>query len=499
MSKNIPPVKILFYLDPWIEKGSPGWKDSWAPLYIDYINVLRKASKAGFEFVVITGKPQLSFFEPQFEFEDINILVVEQSELREVFSNSSEAQDAWYKNKYTSAQLESMISLLFPKLGEFKPDVIWSFVSAVPFLIEMFPDAMLINQELGMLGRSPLPITWYLDPYGTFSNSFIAKHSNELKCSTINRKQQVFVDEIRYLYLSAIRSGQKLTRNDLDPKNQYRKILLLPLQYSGHFVFDSMCEYRSQFDFLLDVMSKVPKDIGVVVTEHKNPVSDPVLNDDVISFMSQNYSNFIHSDKLDIYTNSSLMILDLVDGVISVSSTLGFQSMFLGKCLFSVGKSQLSPYSSVGRLEDIGYYFDNESELYENRDAVIYYFLTRYYIPNEYLLNGQWLKLFINKSCLKNEGGCEGLNFYEPIATDEELLRFYKKNSQSRLMANVVAKDDSGLVSEAEVPFVSKYKKRISQLISKNNELTHSIEALKESTSWRITKPVRVIKRFISK
>ena len=501
-NRKVDPFKILFYLDPWIEKGNPQWKNAWAPLYLEYITALRERAKGPFEFFVITGNAQLTYFESQFDHEDIFVSVVEQSELLDIFPGPREAQESWYGDKYSKSQLSKMQDLIGSKIGDFVPDVIWSFVSAVPFLKKMFPQALTLNQELGMLGRAPLPITWYLDADGTFSNSFLVKNSKELKELSISRKEQLFVDEVRFLYRSAIRAGQKFTRSNLDPKNQYRKLVLLPLQYNGHFVFDSMCEYQHQFDFLFDCMSRIPSDIGVVVTEHKNPVAEPVLNEGVISYMKTNFPNFIYSENLDSYTNSSLMVLELVDGVVSVSSTLGLQAMFLGKALFSVWESQLTPYSNVSKLEDIGDYFERENELYEDRDALIYYLLTRYYIPHKhYMLDGEWLKVFLSRMMVKREEGVGGLDLYDPIDSDRALLDFYKLNSQKKIFANRLrffdeTKDqDSG----GDAALSKKNQTQLKRLAVKNSELKEVISAFENSTSWRVTAPLRKLKRVMGK
>ena len=50
--------------------------------------------------------------------------------------------------------------------------------------------------------------------------------------------------------------------------SQFDKNVLLPLQFSNYFGFDATCNYKSQYDFLIDTLERTPEDIGVIVTEH---------------------------------------------------------------------------------------------------------------------------------------------------------------------------------------------------------------------------------------
>ena len=58
-------------------------------------------------------------------------------------------------------------------------------------------------------------------------------------------------------------------------RRRFDRLCLLPLQVSNEFSFDGLVSYRTQFEYLYDVLAAAPKDVAVIVTEHPN--GDPVL------------------------------------------------------------------------------------------------------------------------------------------------------------------------------------------------------------------------------
>ena len=73
-------------------------------------------------------------------------------------------------------------------------------------------------------------------------------------------------------------------------RRQFRKILLLPLQFSGFSNIDAEIGFRSQMDVLMYVMDYVPDDIGVIVTCHPDY---NILSSSKNLFLFKKYSNII--------------------------------------------------------------------------------------------------------------------------------------------------------------------------------------------------------------
>ncbi|AFI83940.1 hypothetical protein Q7A_1100 [Methylophaga nitratireducenticrescens] len=486
-------MKILVYIEPWIEKGHPEWKNAWIPIFIQIFKNLLSVNKS-IECYFIIGDAQKQYVDSLLDIGVKHVSVIDQAELRAVFQYYNDAQIAWYRNEYTKEQLDNMCSIITKKINGFVPDIIWSFVSPVPFLKSLYPNALVLYQELGMLGRNPYPISWYLDPLGTFGNSFIVKHQKEIEAVKITSRQLDNLNKIRDKYFSIVREASPYNRSLLDPENKYKALVLLPLQYSGYFIFDAVCEYKSQFDFLIDSLEKIPNDIGVVVTEHVNPISEQILHPKTLEYLSARYSNFIHKDEFSEYPSTSQYLLDIVDGVVSVSSTVGQQALFWGKSLFTTSNSQLTPLAHLDKLESISDYY--ESYCYEDKSNIIYYLMTHYYIPQEnYLDRGDWLSKYISNLLDKHKNGLsESFEFLEKIDSDDNIFEYYMKNDKpfAKRFPNSRKKITSGGTGDIE-----KLKAKIKNISMENEGLRQEIAGITNSRAYKLSLKMAKIARII--
>ena len=126
-------MKILIYLEPWVEKGRPQWKQSWVPIFAKLVDTLTDCGVETYEFVFILGDAQTDALSLLVR-NNVRLCIVDQSELLEVFDRPEDAQAAWFAGGYSTEQMRAMQDLMAEKLEGFKPDVVWSFVSPVPFL-----------------------------------------------------------------------------------------------------------------------------------------------------------------------------------------------------------------------------------------------------------------------------------------------------------------------------------------------------------------------------
>src|SRR5262249_33868801 len=101
--------------------------------------------------------------------------------------------------------------------------------------------------------------------------------------------------------------------------------------------FDGLVSYRTQFEYLYDVLAAAPKDVGVIVTEH--PSDEPVLRrsgpNSILDALRRTFPNIIFLDEFRRYQSSSQFLVPRVDGVWSVSSSVGYQTLLFNCVLGS--------------------------------------------------------------------------------------------------------------------------------------------------------------------
>src|SRR5262249_49573313 len=111
---------------------------------------------------------------------------------------------------------------------------------------------------------------FYFDHLGTHGRSAVARIGRLKLAAPITSDGRALV--------SASRSQMAVAFNSLDPfrsedfRNYFKRLCL---QTSNAFSFDGLVKYRTQFEYLYDVLAAAPKDVGVIVTEH--PYGEPVL------------------------------------------------------------------------------------------------------------------------------------------------------------------------------------------------------------------------------
>jgi hypothetical protein len=482
-------MKILFYIEPWIEKGRPFWKNSWIPIFKDIAAAI--AFEKDVELYFLVGDAQKSFADDLVQFGGVGI--IDQSQLYSISKGYSSIIESWYTGTYSDQQLKLMQEVCLSRLNGFVPDVIWSFVSPVPFLTKLFPKALPLYQELGLLGRNPYPSTWYLDPFGTFGNSYIKKYSEDLMRLPLTKTGKRSLNLIREKYQNIIKENSPFDRSFLDPEGRFRKLVLLPLQYSGYFIFDSMCDYSSQYEYLEDVLQNTPGDIGVVVTQHINPVSEIVLNQDLIDYLRAVYPNFIYSEEFESYHMSSQYLLGVVDAVVSVSSTVGLQALFWEKALISVSRSHLSSLAHINSFSDLSDLYDFSYDR-ESRDNILYFLFTRYYIPHLYIQKNGWLYRFLKRSLEKKRGFCLDFNFFDLIDSEEEILKFYLENDLP--FAKTRPKKLGSINNDS--PTLEEYKSRIRFLNSKLEDSQLELLTIKNSRGMKFVERMRPLYKYLT-
>ena len=109
------------------------------------------------------------------------------------------------------------------------------------------------------------------------------------------------------------------------------------------YPIDCFCSFESQFEFLQYVLSKVPEDIGVIVTSHP---FYPQLTEGWVKYFSNKYPNFIFDIIFQKYWSASQFLLNDVDAVITVSSSVGLQALLWEKPLVVIGSSNIAPYAN---------------------------------------------------------------------------------------------------------------------------------------------------------
>ena len=446
-------MKILFYVEPLIEQDKPYWKDVWISVFCrDIINTLNQ-SKNNYEFIIMTNEAIAQKVNI-----DTPIIELTQKELLEPFNttNYMDVTTAWHNETYAAEHLEDYKNLMLEKLGGFIPDIIITF-SPVPFFKNMFKDTLILHHEYSIFSRLPYPHSWFLDPVGMHSNLFLNKFANEIKSNVLSENQTSLVNDFKQLCQNILSSKSPFKAIFEEKRKQFDHLVLLPLQFSRYFSFDDLVHFKSQYEYCVYILDNVPSNIGVVVNTHPDY---PVISKEAVEFLKTKYSNFIYEEDFNTIYASGQFILPFVDAVITVSSSIGLQTLLFDKKLITLSDKTFSFIADDTNVNNIENVLKSDNI---NKDVFLYFILTRYSLTSEYLHNVEWLDSFLHKSLLHFRANEIQFDFYDIIDKEEKIFDLLSKtldNNKKLIpqyiiqnMIQLFVEDESGISEENSIKY----------------------------------------------
>ncbi len=385
-------MDVLFYVEPLIEREDPFWKRWWISHFVNKIthSLLKEGSKLN-EIACIVPSSLFAFAKA--ELPNIRIESVDQTELVPKFGGSSlEIASKWYLDSAETYSLELMAKLVKSRLQLFEPTVCITF-SPAPFIKVAYPDVSLLHMECGIVSRLPYPETVYFDPMGMFSKSVLARYSTHIKSWNPPAEGFNLLSEIRSrLHQEANSKNNPVRQIVKDSLLPFDSSVLLALQFSNFYAYDANADFKDQYDLLVHVLENLPKSIGVIVSEHPE---HPVLQENVIQYLRQKYSNFIWHPIFRRLYSSSHYIMPFVDGVVTVTSSVGLQSLIWEKPLAVIGSGHLSAIADSHSIQDFSQILLRDKV--DSKDNVLLWLLLNQHLPFQSLLNTGCISKYLKR------------------------------------------------------------------------------------------------------
>ena len=420
-------MNILFYIEPLIQYDNPVLQEPW--LYIHIKNIIEALKDEEFNFYIASNSALSEKIE-KIEYRKYlkEVFSFEQSELKVFSSSTLDILSKWYEKSFNQEDMSTYKNLMLKKFKGNTFDIIITF-SPVEYLKEIYPSVLFLHYEYGMFSRKPYPRTYYLDPINSNGYSYLDKYYSKIKNIDFKEKDK-FLDFLKKLS-NVILKDNPFEDEIKKLKKEYKYLILLPLQASNYWIFDFETEYKSQFEYLEDVLIKTLKfkNIGVIVTQHSSNVF--LNNEKTVKYLKEKYSNFILLETTKHYFEVSPLIVPYVDAVITISTSVGFHALLWGKKIITLGKSYLKRLSDTNNLNNLDKVLELDTK---DRKKILYWLLTRYYIPEDYIKNSKWISNFLERSIEKKD---DLENFYDQI--DNSKVLFNKFIEQCSLISDTIS------------------------------------------------------------
>jgi hypothetical protein len=248
----------------------PIWNYAWFSVLARLLQSLRR--DAGSDCALITGSRFPAFAKAKGDahlLDGLRVVAIDEVELSRKLAALEVTPAIFTKLAYSSAvhpALEILADEIVRECAGPEPDVLLAFAMPTDFLSHAWPRTLRLHIEAGPYSRNPFPHSLFFDHLGMYGQSVIGRAGARLRGLPASPDAGELVRAFRKHNETALAAVDPFRSSDL--RQRFERICLLPLQVSGWYGFDEACAYRTQFEFLFDVLSAAPRDVGVVVTEH---------------------------------------------------------------------------------------------------------------------------------------------------------------------------------------------------------------------------------------
>ena len=391
-------MKILLYYEPSMF-GDGFLGTSSYKMIVDHL--------LGFTAKCLIGRPEVEFRTVVSEaaafrnaethaLDPLNPVVVTDDEVFAVADGGSTMQALFFKmfhQRLSAEEERRYVGLIRRKLGAWEPDVIVTFPVHNDYLKRIYPRALVLNNENGMLSRKPFPRCLRYETMG-YVRSFTNAYAREIGAFPVPDRMAGRVEEFRRAVQAAVDRINVMQRNFMsEQRRRFRHLVLLPVIWGNEY---EECEYDDDFSFFNGVLSSLPRDIGVVVTRHDN--TGGKLNDNTLPYVREKFPNVIFPTDCESgigeYSSQSLNYFGSVDAVLNCMTTTGLQATLWNTRVIALDRHYSHWFAdSIG----LGGLEDTLSRPVRDRTSLLYWYFTHYAVFTHRYEDGDWMYRFLSE------------------------------------------------------------------------------------------------------
>ena len=444
-------MRLLYFLEPEEELGKPLFRMGTVRNHLHAELRSVRAGRAPVDVRMICSEAVAAESRAGGWLPGVPLTTVSPAELRTLYPDYRAASRDWYNGTYARSTLERAMDLYAAKLSGYEPDAILCYESNAPFLAELFPRALFLHSTLGMFSRAPYPETSCLDPFGVGKDAFLRRFRRELSALHIDGEAEARTLGLKDRYRRALLDHSPVRREAV--RQGWQHVVLLPLQVSNYFMFDDNLpdgvSFGSQLDLVRYVLERIDPSIAVFVTMHGAEAQ--LMTPSVLAELKQKHPNFLHSEPIQRVRWASQHVLPHVDGVITVSSSVGLQAMLWDLPVVSLGRSHIEGIADGTTVEELSTLVRSAAR--PAKSPQLHFLLTRVYpLLERYHHDPEWFRRFLERSIEKKRDGLLDFSFFDPIDEEERLFEALVEDLRVGQMVEEVRKTGAHLRSRAAFP-----------------------------------------------
>lgn len=396
---------------------------------------------------------------------NVDLVEFKDEYLLDIFSNSLSIQEMFLKifnNELLEDEYKKFNNIIKNILPDFKPDIVIDFQIHNQLLRYAYPNALHMLVENGLFSRPPFPRTLRYEPIH-FLNGFLNKYENEIRNFHITNEQKKLVQNFKQNLRTVINANNKKGDILKELKMKYRYLLLCPIPADNLY---KETKYNDQYLYLLDILNKIPSDIGLIITFHDDCSSQ--LSAGIVKTLQEKYKNLIYFPVEDnAYVSQSLDFFEYCDAIINMHTMTGTQAMLWDLKVISMDKRYSKWFCDKQGLDNIVEFL---SEPTKDKSNMIYWYMTHFCVFEHSMQKPNWYyNYFKNKLESYRQKGIS-FDLFEQVEDFDNIAEYiidYVKNYY--IKTNI--KPEINTIQEIPLPEPT----FLQQIFSVKNEEVHKV------------------------
>lgn len=415
-------MKILLYAEPTIIQILPQPLSS---LYKYHLyHWLAESLLKNKDVEIKTIVPEIAYLQnlKYHHIDELSPISFNEDYIQEIFSEALSLKEIYLKifnnqlstNEHISFQ-EKIYNIL-PK--NWKPDIVLDYPIHNPLLQKAFPNALHLLVENGLFSRPPFDNlrTLRFEPIH-FLNGFLNKFKLEINNFKITKKQKDILTEFKKKLRQIIEQNNPKREILKKLKTQYKYLILCPIPTDNIY---NETKYNDQYFYLLNLLKKIPKDIGVIITFHDNVISE--LRLELINTLKDKYPNLIHFKvENNIHTSQSLNYFEYCDAIVNMHTMTGTLSLLWDLKVISLDKNYSHSFCDKRGLDNIAEFLAQPKQ---DKSAFLYWYLTHFMVYQKNFNTDNWYYNYFKTKLDKYKKGGIKFDFYEQLEDIESLADY---------------------------------------------------------------------------
>ena len=374
-------VKILFYADP--ARIYDMFLPSVTVLRDHLFNFCGKALQASGQVEMKAVVSEIAGWQATDGIDGIELLPMRIEELRDLFPDCKSLdamQRAFFCDGLDGRQLARLEGWLKNRLGDWQPDIVIAFPTQTAPLRKIFPAALCLTMENGIFSRHPGPRMLRFEPVD-FMNGFLNRYRAEIWNYPITEENRVAVERFRRQLTEALSRVCPYKKELEQLRTQFAHLVLCPVP-AGNFYGEAA--FDDQFVWLADLMGRIPKEIGVIVTFHDNVSAQ--LNAKTIRFFQSRYKNLLVFDPKGLLAGSAVFF-PFVDAILNCETMTGAQGMLVCPRIVSLDKTYSGWMADATGADSLA---DVLARPVADRVPLVYWYLTHFTVGENRFDDPTW-------------------------------------------------------------------------------------------------------------